>query len=57
MLPGNLVYMTGFVDFDEVYIRKLEDYNDNYHTFLDKVNAFCLSGNYKYCTTDALSLG
>lgn len=42
--PGSVVYMTAFVDLNELYIRKVEDYNDEYHNFLDKVNKFCLSG-------------
>lgn len=53
MLPGSVVYMTGFVDLNEIYIRKLEDYNDEYHTFLDKVNEFCQSGKYQYQIIDA----
>lgn len=42
--PGTIVYMTAFINVNEIYIRKLEDYNDKYHDFLEKVNAFCLSG-------------
>lgn len=42
--PGSVVYMTAFVGLNEMYVRKLEDYNDEYHQFLDKVNDFCLSG-------------
>lgn len=42
--PGSIVYMTGFVDFNEIYIRKIEDYNDEFEHFLDKINSFCLSG-------------
>jgi len=42
--PGSVVYMTAFVGLNEMYVRKLEDYNDEYHQFLDKVHDFCLSG-------------
>ena len=45
--PGSVVYLTAFVNMDEMYIRKLEDYNDEFHNLLDKVNEFCLSGKYK----------
>lgn len=38
--------MTSFDSLEELYIRKLEDYNDEFHVFLDKVNEFCLSGKY-----------
>lgn len=41
--PGTVVYMTACVDLNEIYIRKLEDYNDEYHNFVEKVNEFCLS--------------
>ncbi|XP_060870995.1 uncharacterized protein LOC132945306 isoform X4 [Metopolophium dirhodum] len=41
--PGSIVYLTAFVNMDEMYIRKLEDYNDEFHNLLDKVNEFCLS--------------
>lgn len=44
--PGSVVYMTAFVDLNEMYVRKLEDYNEEYHNLLDKVNEFCLSGKY-----------
>lgn len=44
MLPGSIVYMTGFVDLNEMYVRKLEDHNDEFDQFLDTVNGFCLSG-------------
>lgn len=40
--------MTAFVDLNEMYIKKLEDYNDNYHNFLDKVAEYCSSGKYDY---------
>lgn len=42
--PGSAVYMTSFVDLNEIYIRKIEDHNDEFENFLDKINSFCLSG-------------
>lgn len=48
MKPGSVVYLTAFVNMDEMYIRKIEDYNDEFQNILDKVNEFCLSGKYKY---------
>lgn len=36
--------MTAFVDLNEIYVRKIEDCNDEYHQLLDEVNNFCLSG-------------
>lgn len=42
--PGSVVYMTAFVNLNEMYIRKIEDNNDEFNNFLDKVNEFCLSG-------------
>ncbi|XP_015365660.1 PREDICTED: uncharacterized protein LOC107162970 [Diuraphis noxia] len=41
--PGSVVYLTAFVNMDEMYIRKIEDYNDEFQNLLDKVNEFCLS--------------
>ncbi|KAL4112570.1 hypothetical protein QTP88_016325 [Uroleucon formosanum] len=41
--PGSEVYLTAFVNMDKMYIRKLEDYNDEFLNLLDKVNEFCLS--------------
>lgn len=46
--PGNMVYMTAFVNLNEMYIRKLEDYNDDFNNFLDKVDQYCSSGKYNY---------
>lgn len=46
LLPRSIVYMTSFASLNEIYIRKLEDYNDEFETFLNMVNAFCLSGKY-----------
>ncbi|XP_022162076.1 uncharacterized protein LOC111027893 isoform X7 [Myzus persicae] len=40
---GSIVYMTGVVDLKEIYIRKLEDHDDNHEQFLDMVNEFCSS--------------
>lgn len=48
LLPsGSIVYMTGVVDLKEIYIRKLEDHDDDHEQFLDMVNEFCASGKYK----------
>jgi len=44
---GSIVYMTGVVDLKEIYIRKLEDHDDDHEKFLDMVNEFCSSGKYK----------
>lgn len=52
LLPRSIVYMTGFSSLNEIYIRKLEDYNDEFDTFLNMVNAFCLSGKLIYLITD-----
>ncbi|XP_022162071.1 uncharacterized protein LOC111027893 isoform X3 [Myzus persicae] len=41
--PGSVVYLTAFVSMDEMYIRKWEDYNDEFHNLLDKINEFCSS--------------
>jgi len=41
---GSIVYMTGVVDLKEIYIRRLEDHDDDHENFLDMVNEFCLSG-------------
>jgi hypothetical protein len=43
--------MTAFVDLNEMYIRKLEDYNDDYHNFLDEVDKYCLLGKHNYWIT------
>lgn len=43
LLPGSVVYITSFVDLNEIYIRKIEDYNHEYEIFLEKINSFCLS--------------
>lgn len=48
LLPRSVVYMTGFSSLNEIYIRKLEDYNDEFDTLLNMVNAFCLSGKLIY---------
>ncbi|VVC36208.1 Hypothetical protein CINCED_3A022077 [Cinara cedri] len=42
LLPGSVVYMAGFVDFSEVYIRKYEDHNE-FNNLLDMFNIFCFS--------------
>lgn len=44
LLPGSVVYMSGFVSINEMYVRKVEDHNDEFDEFLDMVNEFCLSG-------------
>lgn len=44
---GSIVYMTGVVDLKEIYIRKLEDHDDDHEQFLDMVNEFCSSGKFK----------
>jgi len=44
LLPGSAVYITGFVSLDEIYIRKLEDHNDDFDNLLEMVNKFCSSG-------------
>lgn len=36
--------MTGFMDLNEIYIRKLEDHNDEFEALLETVNTFCQSG-------------
>uniref|UniRef100_A0A2H8TG30 Tudor domain-containing protein 1 n=1 Tax=Melanaphis sacchari TaxID=742174 RepID=A0A2H8TG30_9HEMI len=41
--PGSIVYLTAFISMDEMYIRKLDDYDDEFHNLLEKVNEFCLS--------------
>ncbi|XP_026816248.1 uncharacterized protein LOC113555865 isoform X3 [Rhopalosiphum maidis] len=41
--PGTMVYLTAFNNMDEMYIRKLEDYDDEFHNLLEKVNEFCSS--------------
>lgn len=48
MKPGSVVYLTAFVSMDEMYIRKWEDYNDEFHNLLDKINEFCSSGKYEF---------
>lgn len=48
MHPGDIVYMTAFVDLKEIYIRKVEDYNDEFDNFLEKVNEFYSSGKCIY---------
>lgn len=48
LLPGTIVYLTGFVSLDEIYIRKLEDHNDEFDNFLDMVNKYCSLGTYNY---------
>lgn len=45
--PGDVVYMTAFVDLNEMYVRKLENHNDEFDKFLDMVNEFCSSGEYR----------
>lgn len=51
--PGTTVYMTAFIDFDEIYIRKIDDYDDQFEEFIYQVNVHCLTGNYmhKYMIT------
>lgn len=49
LLPGCKVYMTGFCSLEEIYVRKLEDHNDEFEKFLDRVNDFCLSGKNCMC--------
>ncbi|XP_050056969.1 uncharacterized protein LOC114132611 isoform X5 [Aphis gossypii] len=39
--PGSVVYLTAFINMNEMYIRKLEDYDDEFHNLLEKVNEFC----------------
>lgn len=36
--------MTGFIDLNEIYIRKVEDHNDEFEAMLEMVNSFCQSG-------------
>lgn len=48
LLPGSAVYMTGFVGLNEIYVRKLEDHNDEFEKFLEVVNEHCSSGKLKY---------
>lgn len=48
MKPGSIVYLTAFIDLNEMYIRKLEDYDDEFHNLLEKVNEFCSTGKYNY---------
>jgi len=42
--PGSVVYLTAFINMNEMYIRKLEDYDDEFHNLLEKVNEFCSTG-------------
>lgn len=42
--PGSVVYLTAFINMNEMYIRKLEDYDDEFHNLLEKVNEFCSAG-------------
>lgn len=46
LLPcsGGLVFMTGFVSLNEIYIRRSEDYNEEFDKFIDTVNSLCSSG-------------
>jgi hypothetical protein len=41
---GSLVFMTGFVSLNEIYIRRSEDYNDEFDKFINTVNNLCSSG-------------
>lgn len=44
LLPGCTVYMTGFCCLEEMFVRKLEDHNNEFEHFLDQVKDFCSSG-------------
>lgn len=58
LMPGSAVYMTGFVDLTEIYVRKLEDHNDEFETLLEMVNTFCQSGIHilYYCLLTTFNL-
>lgn len=46
LLPtsGSLVFMTGFVSLNEIYIKHSEDYDDEFDKFIETVHNFCSSG-------------
>lgn len=48
ILPGSIVYMTGFVGLNEIYVRRVEDYNEKFEQLLNIVNEHCSSGILKY---------
>lgn len=50
LVPGSVVYMTGFIDLNEIYIRKIGDHNDEFEAFLEMVNSFCQSGIHELLT-------
>lgn len=48
LLPGCAVYMCGYESLNVIYVRKLEDHNDEFDALLDAVHNFCLSGTYRF---------
>lgn len=41
---GDLVYITTFIDVHHIFVRKVEDENDEFYNFIEKVNSYCSAG-------------
>ncbi|XP_050420950.1 uncharacterized protein LOC126833572 isoform X2 [Adelges cooleyi] len=42
--PGSVVYMAAFVDLSDIYVRKVEDDNEEFNLLLENVNLHCSTG-------------
>lgn len=41
---GDLVFITTFVDVHHIFVRKVEDENEEFSNFINNVNSYCSAG-------------
>ncbi|XP_050543343.1 uncharacterized protein LOC126906674 isoform X2 [Daktulosphaira vitifoliae] len=42
---GDIVYMTAFIDLNNIFVRKVEDHNDEFVKLIERVHTYCSLGN------------
>lgn len=42
---GDIVFITTFIDVHHIFVRKVEDENDEFLSFIENVHLYCSSGN------------
>lgn len=43
---GDIVYITAYVDLYNIFVRKVDDNNDEFEKLFERVNTFCSLGEF-----------
>lgn len=53
---GDIVYISSFVDFQTVYVRRINNGTDRFKSFLENFSSCCALGEYSWCLSTRISL-